>query len=389
MHVVIFVHPNFLESQSMPRYAKMLVKGLKERKHSVEVWTAKSFFQKMPCPQRHKKWLGYIDQYIKFPLELKKRLNKYSDKTLFVFADQALGPWIPLINDRPHIVHCHDFLAQRSALGEIPENKVGLTGKLYQKLIRKGYQKAKNFISVSQNTKRDLHRLLNASPKISEVVYNGLNQSFHPGNILEARILLEEKLNLDLKAGYILHVGGNQFYKNRKGVIKIYNSLRKNTNKILKLLMVGPQPTQELEAIRKNTIFTSDVYFLHNISDELLRLTYQGATAFLFPSLEEGFGWPIAEAMASGCPVVTTNEAPMNEVGGDSCFYIPRYKGELSEEKWSVDCAEILNELIDLGEQDRQKIIASGIKNASRFNTYKTMEVIESLYYKVLNEYKA
>lgn len=389
MHIVIFAHPTFLNSSSMPKYVNMISEGLEARDHAVEVWTAKGIFHSMPGPRIFKKWLGYIDQFILFPIGIKKRLRKVPTNTLFVFADHALGPWVSLIANRPHIIHCHDFLAQRSALGELPENNVKFTGKLYQKYIRKGYRCGKNFISISQKTQRDLHRLLITSPQISEVVYNGLNQNFEPGNPLKSAKFLENALNLDLQEGYILHVGGNQFYKNRKGVIKIYEALRKSTFKAPKLLMVGPQPTNELVKKHQNSAFASDIHFLIDLSDEFLKLAYQGATVLLFPSLEEGFGWPIAEAMASGCPVVTTGWAPMNEVGGDSCYYIPRYEGEFTEENWSLNCAEVLNKLLDLSPEERGKLIELGVAKAKSFDTEETINRIESLYSKVLNEYTA
>ena len=208
MKIVIFTHPAFHVSQSMPRYAKMLGNGMESRGHEVEFWTAEKFFCRVISPFTIKKWLGYIDQYLIFPLQVKIRLRKYTPETLFVFADQALGPWVPLVSKRAHIIHCHDFLAQRSAFGEMPENPVSLTGKTYQALIRNGFRKGKNFISVSKKTREDLHEFLKFPPYFSKVVYNGLNFPFKPLNPCEARNLLSEKTGLELISGYILHVGG-------------------------------------------------------------------------------------------------------------------------------------------------------------------------------------
>jgi glycosyltransferase involved in cell wall biosynthesis len=70
--------------------------------------------------------------------------------------------------------------------------------------------------------------------------------------------------------------------------------------------------------------YKADIHWLSGIDDEHVAHAYSGAAVFLFPSLGEGFGWPIAEAMASGCPVVTTDEAPMTEVAGEAGFLIPR-----------------------------------------------------------------
>lgn len=385
MHIVIFTHPAFTGAHSISKYSQMIAEGMRQRGHYVEVCTANPYLYRLPFPVGLKKWLGYIDQFVVFPMSFIKQLKKYPKNTLFVFADQALGPWVPLVTDRPHLIHCHDFLAQRSALGEIPENKVGLTGKVYQTLIRRGYSKGKNFICISQKTQTDLHRFLGGVPPLSRVVYNGLNQDFKPGNVEMARKKLEIGLSLDLKDGYILHVGGDQFYKNRKGVLQIYNAWRELTKRKLHLIMIGPHPSDNLRKLQGSGIFSEQIHFLANVSDELLKIVYQGARVLLFPSLEEGFGWPIAEAMASGCPVITTNKAPMTEVGGRDCIYIPRYpESEGSEEKWAIDCAGTLDHILKLSEEARQELIETGIENALRFNPKDTLERIEKIYRDVL-----
>lgn len=390
MNIIILTHPDFQGSQSMPKYAKMIVEGMQARDHSVDVWTAKEYFYKFPLSEKFRKWLGYLDQFLIFPLVVKSKLNKVPSNTLFVFADQALGPWVPLVAKKyPHVIHCHDFLAQRSAIGEISENKVRLTGKIYQKWIRNGYQCGRNFISISQKTEEDLIKFLKISPGLSEIVYNGLNQDFTPGNPLEARLQIEQHLRIKVIDGYVLHVGGNQFYKNRKGVIKIYSTWRKKYNKKMPLLMVGPHPTAELTLLADASPYASDIHFASNISDKLLKLAYQGAAVLLFPSIEEGFGWPIAEAMASGTPVITTKKAPMTEVGGESCFYISPYPSNKNNlDEWYEDAASVLNTVMELSNQERQEICTAGIKNSERFNTDRSLKQIERIYSQILTTSK-
>ncbi|MCP9199577.1 glycosyltransferase family 4 protein [Gramella sp. GC03-9] len=390
MHIVIFVHPGFQKSQSMPRYANLLIEGMRNRKHEVEVWTAKSYFYKLPSPAFIKKWLGYLDQFVIFPIQVKLKLLRKDFNTLFVFTDQALGPWMPLVSKRPFVVHCHDFLAQRSALDQIHENRVKLSGKIYQRLIRKGYRKAKYFISISMKTRDDLHLFLgNKNPEISRVVYNGLNQDFKPGNTEIVRQNLSKRFNLDLNQGFILHVGGNQFYKNRKGVLKIYDTWSDYSARELPLLMIGSEPDMELLALREKSSYRSSIHFLTNVSDENLRLAYQGASVFLYPSIAEGFGWPIAEAMASGCPVITTGEPPMNEVGGEFGIYIPKMpQNEEDMESWVRYSANVLNEFIELEPVEKNKLKRSGIQHARRFDRELALEKIEQVYKEVyqLNE---
>jgi len=381
MHIILFTHPSFTQHQSMPRYAQLLLDGMLQRGHSVEVWTAKARFVKLPLPANCKKWLGYIDQFVVFPMEVKLRLKKQNTETLFVFTDHALGPWIPLVKGRKHIIHCHDFLAQRSAQGLISENVTGWSGQLYQVFIRWGYRKGTNFISISKNTQEDLHYFLGRMPANSFLVYNGLNQLFVPSDGVKVRELLTKQLGIDLSKGYLLHVGGNQYYKNRKGVLELYTAWRKLSNHCLPLLMIGATPTTELDRVRAISPYKNDIYFLDKIEDGSLRLAYQGASLFLFPSLAEGFGWPIAEAMASGCPVLTTNAPPMSEVAGNAAYLIPiKPIDEQASETWATNAAPIIEKAIILKDVEKAEFIKIGLENTLRFDPNKMLDDIEVIY---------
>jgi glycosyltransferase involved in cell wall biosynthesis len=359
----------------------MLAEGMKDRGHSVEILAPQAKVSRLPAPRALRKWLHYVDQYITFPGAVRKSLPSYSPDTLFVFTDHALGPWVPLVADRPHVVHCHDFLAQWSALGAIPENPTGWSGRQYQKYIRQGYSQAKNFISVSRKTQQDLAHFLPSAPRSSETVYNALNQKFSPVDLEQARASLTKQTGIDLNSGYLLHIGGNQWYKNRVGVIEIYNAWRKNTSGDLPLLLIGEAPTPALEQMREQSAYQKDIHFLKNIPDEFVLLEYAGASGFIFPSLAEGFGWPIAEAMASGCLVLTTNEAPMTEVAGDAGFLAPRRPA--AEEKvaaWADETAQILQQILSLPPSDRSRAVEAGILNAKRFEPKKLLDQIEKIY---------
>lgn len=309
-----------------------------------------------------------------------------SKDTLFIFTDQALGPWVPLVEDRPHVIHCHDFLALRSALGEIPENPTSWTGKKYQEMIRKGFSKGKHFISVSQKTRDDLHRFLPAKAISSDVVYNGFHTPFANQDPDDARVRFGKRVKLDLSTGYIFHVGANVWYKNRAGVIEIYDAWRSKHQHRLALLMVG-EPTAELRTRREQSPFKEDIHWLTDIDDEYLRLGYAGATTFLFPSLGEGFGWPIAEAMASGCPVITTNESPMTEVAGEAGLFIPRMPNDRTRIKaWADDASLVLEKIISSTPSERAAIVSAGIENAKRFDTVRALDQIEEIYKRILNK---
>jgi glycosyltransferase involved in cell wall biosynthesis len=372
----------------MPRFAKMLTDGMKKRGHKVEIWSPEERFYRIPLPEIYKKWLGYIDQYILFPLQVRKWLNSIPSDTLFVFADHALGPWVPLVKNKAHVIHCHDFLAQRSAIGQIPENITGFTGKKYQKFIRNGYSRGQHFISVSEKTKNNLAEFLKAEPLRSDFVYNGLNSAFLiRESVEEARAVISEKLAKDFSKGYILHVGGNQWYKNRVGVVEIYNEWRKIAGIKLPLLLIGQAPDPKLLKAIENSLYNNDIYFESTLNDDEIRLCYTGASVFLFPSLAEGFGWPIAEAMACGCPVITTGEAPMTEVGGNAALYIlrkPYAENEIPE--WIKNSAITLNDVLNLSPEMRRQLVNDGIVNTKRFNAEDAIDKIETIYKEILNK---
>ncbi|HYP70379.1 MAG TPA: glycosyltransferase, partial [Variovorax sp.] len=89
------------------------------------------------------------------------------------------------------------------------------------------------------------------------------------------------------------------------------------------LVFVGSALTQEMLAlIAEHPGLAANVHVLRDVSHDDLRALYCGATALLFPSLQEGFGWPIIEAQACGCPVFTSDLAPMNDIGSDAAVYV-------------------------------------------------------------------
>ncbi|GAB3333760.1 hypothetical protein GCM10027299_41580 [Larkinella ripae] len=389
MNIVFFAHPSFLVSQSMPRFAKMLSDGMGERGHTVEIWSPVSQLNNYKIPPSVKKWFGYFIQFILFPIEVQKRLRKCGSNTLFVITDNALGPWVPLVAKRPHIIHCHDFLAQRSALGQISENPISWTGKTYQAFIRRGYSQGRNFVSVSEKTRQDLHHLLPSLPAFSEVLYTGLNKTFTAYPVDKARTLFGKSVGLDLELGYLLHVGGNQWYKNRGGLIAIYNALRSTSSYTLPLILVGAAPSAKLQNSRDSSPYAADIIFLTGISDESVQLAYAGASLLVFPSLAEGFGWPIAEAMVAGCPVVTTGEAPMTEVAGEAAYFIPRQPENLADRKaWANEAAEIIKTVLDLPQEERKKVVEKGIINAQRFNAHSYLNEVEALYKRIIANYE-
>ena len=386
MNIVLFSHPAFLNSQSMPRFAHMLKQSYIARGHHVQLWSPQPKLFALVPKGRLSKWAGYVDQYLLFPLWVRQQLKHQLADTLYVFCDQALGPWVPLVTHKPHVVHVHDLLALRSALGDVPENPTGWSGKLYQRYIRNGFRQAKHFISISNKTRDDLHLFGRVTPSISEVVYNGLNYPYSPMPQNEATQALENAGFTVKQEGILLHLGGSQWYKNLAGVIRIYIEYAKREENPLPLWCVSPNPNASIQMLLKEVPPQGQVLFVQGIDNPILQAAYSLARAFIFPSLAEGFGWPIIEAQACGCPVITTNAAPMNEIGGAAATYIPVFKMTENPQQWAQQAATTLKNLLTISETQRQALVKEGIANAARFNADGAIEGYLSVYRQVLNQ---
>ncbi len=391
MNIVFFTHPSFFNSRSMRQFSRMLSEGMLKRGHQVTVLEPQAFLSRLPLSTKGKKWLGYFDQYIIFPLKVKSFLRSCTPDTLFVFTDQALAPWVKMVKDRPFVLHCHDFMALKSALGRYPENPVSWSGRRYQAFIKNGFTKGKYFISVSRKTQLDLHDFLLKTPLISEVLYNQIACVFEKRDKITAREEVAETFKAQIKSGslnpgYLLHVGVNVWYKNKRGVLEIYDAWRRNPSNNLPLVMVGDLG-EALESWVQNKPWRKDLLVLHNLAENTLINAYAGASVFIFPSLDEGFGWPIAEAMACGCPVITTNQAPMTEVGGNAAFYIPRRPVESSKiDHWAQKGAELLHKVVSLSPTESEKVVEAGLQNIARFKSFEILDKTEAIYKKILKE---
>jgi glycosyltransferase involved in cell wall biosynthesis len=372
----------------MPRFAGMIIHGMAERGHQVELWTSRQILGRLPMATSFvRKWLGYADQFLIFPRELRHKINQQPDDTLFVVTDQALGMWIPPLAHRPHVIHCHDFHALKSALGEFPENQVRRTGRRYQQLIRRGFSRGRAFICISEKSRSDLHRFLPGVPNISEVVHNGLNHPFRPMELAE-RIPLLKKTGVGISGpGFIVHVGGNQWYKNRTGVLKVYRALAAVHPHPPALWLIGAKPTEAMRELASSIPAPGEVRFLSGLTNDQVNAAYAHARVLLFPSLEEGFGWPIIEAMASGCPVITTNLAPMTEVAGDAARLIPRMPPDAAgQASWVKSAVAVLEEVVNLDPISRAGLQAKGGLNAARFKTEIALAAYEQIYHRVLGQ---
>lgn len=383
MRIVLFTHPAFLASQSMPRFAQMLRNAYTARGHEVQVWSPPARVRRWVRGPLSK-WAGYVDQYLLFPLWVRRQLARAPEDTLFVMTDQALGPWVPLVRGRPLVVHVHDLLALRSALGEIPENRTGASGRVYQRYIRRGFQQARHFICISQRTREDLRRVGGIDPLSCEVVYNGLNQRFARIPAAQARVQLRGAGMPVAPGGLLLHVSGGQWYKNVAGVLRLYAHYARAQRHPLPLWLVGVPQTEAVQAVLREVPEQGTVHFLYGIDHALLQAAYSVSRAFLFPSLAEGFGWPIVEAQACGCPVLTTDDTPMNEIGGPHTTYLRRLRDGDDGQAWAAEGARRLEAVVNESVADAQARSQTCMAWARRFDADRAIGQYLQVYGQVL-----
>jgi glycosyltransferase involved in cell wall biosynthesis len=351
--------------QSMQRYADLLEKGLTEAGQEVRIIRPLVKAGKFALSESGVKWLGYIDKLVLFPKALKEAVE-WAD--VVHICDHSNAVYVKHVQAKPHIVTCHDLLAVRSALGEIPRQETRWSGRKLQRMILDGMAAARNIVCVSRATRSDVARLVpNSGAQVSHI-YNGLNYPYEPMDSGEAALRLQ-KLGIAPDQAFIFHVGGNQWYKNRLAVLKIFVQLRKRKEyRNLVLIMAGKPWTEEMRQFVRVNELEWCVVELIDAAEEDLRALYSRAEVFVFPSLEEGFGWPIAEAQACGCPVVTSNRAPMTEVGGEAATYID----PLDYESAAAAIAAAMGSRAVAGEASR--------RNAARFNTNTMINAYLAIY---------
>ena len=353
--------------ESMQRVAHLLEAELQRAGHSVRLIRPDPWLGRLkPGPTGLGKWLGYGDKFLIFPPRLKKAL-KWAD--VVHLCDHSNAFYTQYLQDVPHVVICNDLLAVRSALGEIPQNPTRWSGRKLQQLILSGLNRSQRVVCVSEQTRQDVLRLTTLAPEAVSVVYWGLNYPYSPLPIATAQ---EEvaRFGIPTDVPYFLHVGGEHWYKNRFGVLQIFQAVCSRlcaSHPLPNLVIAGAALPEESKRWLEAQGLTAQVFEATGVSNESLRALYSAAQALIFPSLQEGFGWPVLEAHACGCPVFTSDRAPMTEVGGEAAFYIHPEDIEASAET-------IVRHLPQLGES-----VSKNLHNAARFSN---QEMIESyLYY--------
>jgi glycosyltransferase involved in cell wall biosynthesis len=192
---------------------------------------------------------------------------------------------------------------------------------LYYRLIpRYAARRASSIVTVSQASKQEIVRDLNVSPDRVFVTHEAANQIYEPIRDEERIRAIRSKYNLDCK--FILAIGSADPRKNIVNLVQAFGIMPEALRAEFKLAIVWTHPllTSNLALKIKELGLAGQIRFLHSVSDEDLVLLYNVSSLFVFPSLYEGFGLPLLEAMACGTPVVAADNSSIPEVAGDAAL---------------------------------------------------------------------
>lgn len=369
---------------SMRRFTQQLMQGLRAEKVSVEIFLPPVIFGKLGAqPSGFGKWLGYIDKYLLCPILLKRKIRTLPKNSIVHICDHSNAIYTKVLKATPHLVTCHDLLAIRSALGEIPQNCPKWTGKQQQAMILKGLRKSRMIASVSEATRTDVSRLIGTDKKWGHYIPNSLDDSF----ILEANRPRNPRACLQLPQlppgiRYLMHIGGEKWYKNRTAALEIFAALHKQ-NVSLHLIIVGPKFPEDTLKISECWEIQNHIHYLSGISDDELRDLYKHAEMLLFPSFMEGFGWPILEAQACGCPVVTLDIEPMRSLNALTKLAI---KVDPLKHGYTAALSNACKHQLELSDSDKEKQQQAIKEFAAAFTNQASAKAYITLYKQLLKE---
>jgi glycosyltransferase involved in cell wall biosynthesis len=273
----------------------------------------------------------------------------------------------------PDIVHETSYAPERSAPRSakivttihdtIPERlpEMFSAAAEHKERIRKAVQRADRVICVSESTKRDLLDLYDVQPERVAVVR------------LASCIAPSAQGPIDIGSPYFLHVGGRYAYKNFGGLLRAFaDSQLYRTHKLVAFSSHG-LGRDELEQIHALGIPSGSVIATGG-GDNLLARYYAGAEALVFPSIYEGFGIPLVEAMSCGCPIVAGNTSSLPEVGGDAALYCdPADPGSIAAAMLQITGSS----------ETRARLIAKGLERARLFSWEKCAAETYAVYQQI------
>ena len=255
------------------------------------------------------------------------------------------------------------------------KKKYDLARMIYGRVIVKHLARRQNgIIAVSTSTARDIERYFGVPMQRQNVILNGIDHArFNPGDRAAACAMVAQRWQL--QEPFFLYVSRIEHpAKNHTRLIEAFDQFKANSGSPWQLVLAGSDwhGAEHVHAAARDSRYPKDVRFLGFVEDAVLPDLYRAASTMVYPSLFEGFGMPPIEAMACGCPVISSKRGSLGEVVGTAARIInPEDVG---------DIAHALLEVATHREQ-RESLTLAGLENAGRFNwddnAKRVMEVYE------------
>ncbi len=279
----------------------------------------------------------------------------------------------PFVRGVPVVMVIHDLIPYLR-----PELRKTLKWKLFYRFkfqLRYVFNKAAQLVVDSDATRHDVKRLFGINEDKIARVYAGVNDRFFEAvDVMERRAV---KLKYHLPERYILCVSRQQAYKNLLGLAKAYDLLPPQIKERYKLVLTGERHrlyNDDLMEKLAPLLAKGQLMFTGYLDDADLPGLYQDASVFCLPSLSEGFGLPVLEAMASGTPVACSRVASLPEVGGAAAAYFD-----------PMDVQDMRDKLLELIEEGKNAVrVEAGREQARQFRWETTAGEVLKLLEKVV-----
>mgnify|MGYP005809947895 CR=1 FL=1 len=279
----------------------------------------------------------------------------------------------------PYVVTVHDLLDYMYRAS----NGSGWRRMMHFSFTKRVLHHAARIFAVSQFTKNDIERLFGVASSQIEVVYNAIDDRFRLGHATDAdRQFIAERYQVNYP--FLLYAGRISPHKNIGRIIEAYSLLKTELEKEgkytdLKLIIIGDQLSAHPD-LRRTVIKSgvqNDVRFLGFVPIDVLRIFYDAAKIFVFPSLYEGFGLPPLEAMAHGTPVVTSNTSSLPEVVGNAAVLV--------NPENVFDIMRALHRVL-LDQPLRERLKQRGYEQAQRYSWDASVQRILQIYAEVVRQ---
>ncbi len=269
---------------------------------------------------------------------------------------------MPFLKNIKTVITIHDLIHLK-----LPKNYSFFHRIYYEFFVKKAALQANQIITDSYSSKKDIEEWLKI--KNVKVIYIAANNKFSPHLGITD---LFSRFNIK-KSDFILYVGNNKSHKNIMSLIKAYANI-KNRSENFSDLVLTCTITREVQDFIHENLLDENIKFIGNISDDELILLYSYSLFFICPSLYEGFGLPVLEAMSCGCPVTCSNTTSLPEVAGNAALYF---------EPSDISDIELAMEKMYQDSSLREELSLKGKLQAKNFSwskaTEETLRVYQSL----------